>query len=218
MGEKNSQIFQIGSPDNDLMLLDKLPTIKEVKKKYDIYFKKFCIMIYHPITTDIRHTERCLKFLIQRINLKKENFIVIFPNNDFGSELILNELMKVKSNPNVILLPSMRVEYFLTLLKNSQFIIGNSSSGIMEAPVYGIPTINISTRQNSRLKNISIKTLEYPNQEKLNSLIDKFYKIKKIYKPIKLFGNGKSDKNFIKCIKKKSFWKQKNTQKTFNEI
>lgn len=218
MGEEQSKIYKIGSPDSDLMLSRNLPTLKRVKDKYKINFKKFCILIYHPITTDIRHTEECLKLLIERINLKKENFIIIFPNNDFGSEIILNELLKIKSNSNVILLPSMRIEYFLTLLKNSQFIIGNSSSGIIEAPIYGIPTINISNRQKSRLKNISIKNLEYPDKYQLNYIIEKLYKNKKIYKPIKIYGNGKSDKNFIKYLNKKNLWEQKITQKIFNEI
>jgi UDP-N-acetylglucosamine 2-epimerase (hydrolysing) len=218
MGEGEKNIFQIGSPDIDLMFSNKLPSIAAVKKKYSIIFKEYCVLIYHPITTDIKHTIECLDLIIDRIKLGKENFVIIYPNNDYGTDLILSELLKIKKNSNVVLLPSMRVEYFLTLIKNSQFIIGNSSSGIMEAPVYGVPTINISNRQKLRLKNISIKSLENPDAKKLNNLINKFYKKKKRFKSIKTFGSGKSDRNFFKIIKKKNFWKNKNTQKKFYEI
>ncbi len=51
---------------------------------------------------------------------------------------------------NFRLFPSLRFEYFLTLLKNSEFVIGNSSAGVREAPYYGVPTINIGSRQNKR--------------------------------------------------------------------
>ena len=77
----------------------------------------------------------------------KKNFIVILPNNDTFSEIIHKFISSLKNLNNVRVLPSLRFEYFLTLLKNSQFILGNSSSGIREAPVYGIKTINLGTRQ-----------------------------------------------------------------------
>ena len=68
---------------------------------------------------------------------------MIYPNNDSGNEIILKEYMKLKKYSKIKLLPSMRFEYYLTLLKHAKFLIGNSSSGIMEAPYYGTPAINI---------------------------------------------------------------------------
>ena len=59
-------------------------------------------------------------------------------------------ILKLKNNKNFKLLPSLRFEYYLTLLKHSNFIIGNSSSGMREAPVYGVPTINLGNRQKNR--------------------------------------------------------------------
>ena len=73
------------------------------------------------------------------------------------SNIILKYINNLKINANFKILPSLRFEYYLTLLKNSQFIIGNSSSGIMEAPYYGVTTINIGNRQSNRLKTKLIK-------------------------------------------------------------
>ena len=89
------------------------------------------------------------------------NYIVVFPNNDLGSQIILNAYERLKGNPRFRIFPSLRFEYFLTLLKNSQFIIGNSSAGIREAPYYGIPIINIGTRQQNRAVHADIINVDY---------------------------------------------------------
>ena len=62
---------------------------------------------------------------------------MVYPNNDNGSKIILKELQRVRGQENFRLFPSLRFEYFLTLLKNAEFIIGNSSAGVREAPYYG---------------------------------------------------------------------------------
>ena len=109
----------------------------------------------------------------------------------------------------------MRFEYYLTLLKNSNFIIGNSSSGIMEAPYYGVPTIDLGTRQKNRAQISSVISLNiYSN---LNKLINKFKKKKYQFKPLKFFGNGNSHKKFLSILNQKKIWKIKN-QKQFIQL
>ena len=76
------------------------------------------------------------------------------------------------------IIKSFRFEYFLTLLKNSEFIIGNSSAGVREAPIYGVPTINIGNRQKNRFSHESIINVDF-NEKKIiqainNSYIKKF--------------------------------------------
>lgn len=71
----------------------------------------------------------------------------------------------------------MRFEYFLTLLRNSKVIIGNSSAGIREAPVYGVNSVNLGTRQNNRSKNQDIFNLSN-NYFKLTSILKNIFSIK----------------------------------------
>ena len=71
----------------------------------------------------------------------------------------------------------MRFEFFLTLLKNAHFIIGNSSSGVKEAPYYGVPTINLGSRQSNRSKLKSIKNSEF-NKLEILKLINRYKKKK----------------------------------------
>ena len=94
----------------------------------------------------------------------------------------------------------MQFEYFLAILKNAEFIIGNSSSGVREAPVYGVKTINLGNRQNNRNKSKLITNLDF-NESKILSAIKNFKKDKN--KSFFIFGSGGSAKKFIKIIKKK---------------
>ena len=86
---------------------------------------------------------------------------------------------------------SFRFEYFLTLLKNSDLILGNSSAALMEAPIYGIPAINIGNRQENRFFHISIKNTKFNEKEIIGAI--KKLKNKK-FKFTKHFGKGNSSK------------------------
>jgi UDP-N-acetylglucosamine 2-epimerase (hydrolysing) len=124
------------------------------------------------------------------------------------------EYERFKNRDNIKIFPSVRFEYFLVLLKHSMFIIGNSSAGIREAPYYGLPTINIGTRQQNRAIHKDIINCGYNTQEILQS-IDKALNSK--FEKTNLFGKGNSDLLFIECLKQKELW-QISKQKIFKDI
>ena len=101
----------------------------------------------------------------------------------------------------------MRLTYFLTLLKNANFIIGNSSAGIREAPFYGIQAINVGSRQHSRFKNKIIHNTDFNKKKILEAIKKSSKKIKR--KSIKNFGDGKSASKFSKIILQNRFWRTK---------
>ena len=128
--------------------------------------------------------------------------------------MILKEIYKLKSNNKFRIFPSIRFEYYLSLLKNSKFIIGNSSSGIMEAPYYGVTTINIGTRQNNRLKTKIIKNITF-NEKEIIKTINKV-KDRKIIKR-KFFGEGNSAKKIETLLLTNKIWNI-NKQKNFIDL
>ena len=213
MGEKKNTIFVIGSPDIDVILSKKLPKISYVKKKYNIDFDSHAIAMLHPVTTDIEKLKKDVNIFFTTLKKSKKKYVIIYPNNDLGSDMILKEINKLKKNKFFKVLPSMRFEYFLTLLKNSKFIIGNSSAGIIEAPYYGIKSINLGDRQKNRFKYKSIINLKFNEKQILRNISKKDEK----FKTIKYFGSGKSDKNFYKILNSKKIWKQ-SVQKYFNDL
>ncbi len=217
MGEKSKNIFSIGSPDVDLILKKNLPDISEVKRRYNIIFENYAIFIFHPVTTELKKIKYQIKSFLKLILKSKFNYIILLPNNDLGSKIILDKifLLKKKNFSNIKILPSMRFEYYLTLLKNSNFIMGNSSSGIMEAPYYGVPTIDFGSRQKNRAKLSSVISVN--DFSKLKNLINKF-KVKKYkFKPLRYFGTGNSHKKFLSILNQKRIWSI-NNQKQFIQL
>ena len=147
LGEHPDSIHTIGSPDIDIMLSSFPLTLAEVRDYYDISFKHYGVVIFHPVTTDLLDTKTAANAIVDAVIKSNRDYIVIYPNNDEGCELIFDAWKKLEDNKHFKILPSMRVEYFLVLLKNANFLLGNSSAGIRECPVFSVPAINVSSRQ-----------------------------------------------------------------------
>lgn len=213
MGEIKKNTFVVGSADNDIILTKKLPNLNYVKKHYDIKFNEYAILLWHPVTSELASLKSTTVKLINFINMIKTNFVVIYSNNDPGTNIIISTYKNLLNKNNFKLLKSMRFENFLSLLKNAKFILGNSSSGIYEAPILGTPCFNIGSRQNKRIKSQAIKDLNINQMNEL-SIINFLKKYKKI--KYHNFGTGKTSKKFIKIISNKNFW-QISRQKFFED-
>jgi UDP-N-acetylglucosamine 2-epimerase (hydrolysing) len=214
MGELAENIFVIGSPDVDIMLSKSLPDIEEVKERYNIPFNKYALLLFHPVTTEIEYTKLYAKELVDAILESKENFVVIFPNNDLGSSIILQEYERLKNQSNIKIYPSIRFEYFLVLLKHAQLLLGNSSAGIREAPYYGLPVINIGSRQQNRALHNDIINCGHTKADILSAFT---LALNSSFSPIELFGNGDSKDLFYEVISQDKFW-QISKQKQFNDL
>lgn len=217
MGEVENSIFVIGSPDVDIMMSNSLPTLDAVKRRYKIPFNKFneyAIFVYHPVTTEEGFLEKNVKEVVSALIESNKNYIVIYPNNDKGSDIILREYERFKKKKNFRVFPSIRFEFFLAFLKNSKFIIGNSSAGVREAEIYGIPTINIGSRQNNRVKNGDIINIDN-DKEGILRAIDNVADVK--VKRVGYFGRGNSSQKFYEIITDEKIWKVP-IQKQFRDI
>ncbi len=214
MGENEKSIFIIGSPDVDLMFSANLPTLSEAKQKYDIEYEEYAVCLFHPVTTEINYVIDQIECLTESLLESGKNYIIIYPNNDLGSKIIIKNYKSISSE-KIKILPSIRFEYFLTILKNSQFIIGNSSAGIREAPYYSIYSINIGTRQNKRDENNMIINVDFQKERILDAIGKASNKVST--KPIKNYGEGNSSKLFVEILNLDKFWHTEN-QKQFQDI
>ena len=205
LGELYNSISIIGSPDIDVMRKEELPTLKEVKNYYKIKFENYGILIFHPIATEQRGLKKQISTLTSALKESKKKYVVIFPNNDMGSEIIIKNYSKLKKNKNFRIFPSIKFQYFLTLLKNAEFIIGNSSAGIRESEVYGTPTIDIGTRQKNRTTNKNIKNIQCEKTRILNTI--KKINQKRFAMKNNFGGIKNSDQKFIRTLSNKDTWK-----------
>lgn len=215
MGELESSIFVTGSPDIDIMFSDNLPELEVVKSYYEIPFDEYAIVMFHPVTTEAQEMEQYAANFVQALKEDTRNYVVIFPNNDLGSGCILKAYEALKDDSRFRIFPSLRFEFFLTLLKNAQFIIGNSSAGIREAPYYGVPVINVGTRQQNRALNADIVNTTYEFSQ-INQALDVIGH-HQTRPSDEDFGSGNSAELFLECLKQPNFWRI-NHQKQFRDI
>lgn len=211
LGEPEETIHVIGSPDIDIMNSSSLPSIFEVKSHYGIDFDSYAILMFHPVTSEYADMRFQISTVVDQIVASGLNYILIYPNNDYGTDIIIEEYSRLGNLPNIKIFPSMRFEYFLTLLKNSYFIIGNSSAGVREAPHFGVPAINLGSRQNNRVKCKSVLNVSI-DPESISHAIALAHQMPR--QPSTMFGSGNSAERFHSILKNPSFWKR-DTQKYF---
>ncbi len=215
MGELENSIFTIGSPDIDVMFSDNLPSLEVVKEYYEIDYDQFAIVMFHPVTTEAKYIKKYASDFVTSLLEDDTNYVVIYPNNDMGSSTIMREYKRLEADSRFRIIPSLRFEYFLQLLKNAEFIIGNSSAGIREAPSYGTPVVNIGTRQNNRSSNSRIINCGYELKEIKIALREVKNSERSI--PENHYGNGNSAQLFLEKLKMADIWKLRH-QKQFRDL
>lgn len=160
MGENPDRVFNFGDLGVENIKKTKLLSRLELsqKIKFDLSKPYFCVT-YHPVTFEGNRIEYQLRNLFDAIDKYKDEYSFIFTssNADEGGKII-NEMISLylESNRNSVLYSSLGVVKYLSLMRYSTGVIGNSSSGIIEAPSLGVPTINIGNRQKGRMMASSI--------------------------------------------------------------
>jgi UDP-N-acetylglucosamine 2-epimerase (hydrolysing) len=155
LGEEAERIFVVGSPEVDVLTSPDAPTLDMVRERYDIGFNAFGVLALHPVTTELEYTAEHARAVVDAVLADGSNWVIIDPNNDEGCELIRQQLDRL-TGERFVRLPSMRFEYYVTLMRHADVLLGNSSSGVREAPVLGTPSVNVGTRQRHRSSAASV--------------------------------------------------------------
>jgi UDP-N-acetylglucosamine 2-epimerase (hydrolysing) len=213
LGEAADAVFVIGSPDIDVMLSERLPSICDVAARYEIGFDTYIVALYHPVTSELARLPGNIDAFVNALEQSGRNIVAIYPNNDTGSDVILRALGRLAVRANVRIIPSMRFEYFLTLLRHATAIVGNSSAGVREAPVYGVPTVNVGTRQLNRYRCESI--LDVPDDS--SAILDALDALPSAVVPSLHFGRGDSAKRFVEALTQLGLWNT-SRQKQFYDL
>lgn len=199
MGKDKKTVHNVGEPGIENIINIKKISKQELSKKLNFDLTKdYAIVTYHPETIGNKNVKNDMKQLINALNKFDLNYIIAKANADAGG-LAINEIWnsEAKKHKNWLFVSSLDVETYINCLRNSKMLIGNSSSGILEAPTIGIPTVNIGDRQKGRLMAKSVINCECKIDKIANS-INKALKInnKKYY----LYGDGKTSSKIVKYI------------------
>lgn len=157
MGEDPWRIHVVGAPRADIILHTQFLIKEEILKKYNLeHLKEYNLLVFHPVTTEITMIDEQISNIIKALEIINVPTIIILPNSDAGNHLILNAYNKYKNNQLFIFFTNIDHFDYLSLLKNSNVLIGNSSSGINETPLLKKAAINIGSRQFGRERSSNV--------------------------------------------------------------
>lgn len=214
LGEEEGQIHVIGSPELEIHKNESGVTLAEVFKRYEINFEEYGICIFHPVTSEHNQIASQVSAFFDTLVESSKNFVVILPNNDPGSKEIFDAIDQLP-NDRFKILPSMRFNYFSELLKNASVLVGNSSTGVREAPYLGIPSLNVGTRQNNRASALSVTQCSAHDREEILKFLNSEWG--KRFDHDTTYGDGNTVGAFTKLIKSQLLFNPYH-QKTFVDI
>lgn len=154
MGENPERVFTVGAIGVENV--KRIPLLPKAATEQSIDFvldKNTILVTYHPVTLGPDSMKKDIDDFISVLD-ENENLRVIFtmPNSDTGSEVIaeaINEFVK-NNKERAVAFKSLGLKRYLSVMKEVGAVVGNSSSGIVEAPSFGVPTLNIGDRQKGR--------------------------------------------------------------------
>ena len=161
LGEQTTRIHNVGAPQLDELLEGYYSSANELNNFFTFDVNSgFFLVVQHPITEDHQLASVQIRETISALNQFTQPKIVVCPNNDAGSHLIRDGIHRYKKGSYHIV-PNLPRRDYLGLLKLATCLIGNSSSGILEAPTFKIPAINIGRRQAGRLQATNVINSEF---------------------------------------------------------
>ena len=201
MGEKSQNIFHTGYPSIDELVSNKITKINELKKKYgDEIINNEILLVQHSVTTEIDDVENQINETLKAIIKLQKKTIIIGANIDSGNQIIHKKIKQIIGKYNFInFYPTLPRNDFLGLLQNCRVLVGNSSSGIIEASFFKKPVVNIGIRQNFREKGPNVIDVKQFTEKSICNAIEKALKSKKL-KQSSIYGKGNAAKKIIKHL------------------
>jgi len=201
LGENPENIFSVGCPSIDTVLQTPEIDKKLLESKLNIDFSQPSILlIQHPVTTESDVSRSQILTTIEVIQEMGIQALVALPNNDAGSSEIIDEIKR----SGLSWYPSLSTDEFINVYRNIGAIVGNSSSGIHESSTFGIPAVNIGTRQQGRERAKNVIDVGYDKESIMagieKALFDVEYRksVENIANP---YGDGKSSKRIVQLLK-----------------
>ena len=199
IGEEKFRIFHSGNPSLDNIKNTKKVSIQKVSQMVGVPFEddKYVVLIKHPLSSEkndagkqMRKTLESLKIFCDEYSFK---VVGIYPNTDPGSYDILDAIKEYEEYKSFFFFRNLPHVEFVNLMRNASALIGNSSMGILEAPFYKLPVVNVGHRQRGRLNAGNVDFVNYNTDRIIKALkkacFDNEYR-NKIERLINPYGDG----------------------------
>lgn len=201
LGENPSRVYDVGALGAENILKQSLWTEEKIRQDLHIDEKRpYVVMTYHPVTLEDNTVEKQINELVFAMDAHPNLFYVITAANADAGGDIANQMLKeyADSHDNAIFVVSLGMMRYLSAVKYALFVLGNSSSGILEAPVLGVPTVNIGDRQKGRLQAGTIINCK-ASKEDINKAIESA--ISMPHQTTDMYGDGNTSEKIVDIIK-----------------
>lgn len=199
MGEIPEHVSVVGAPGLDAIreqaIYSRSELISEGKLDPD---RKTALMVYHPVLQEMEQGRQNLELMVAALRANEFQIIALMPNADAGSADIRSALKDFAKADDIRVFTHLKRDKFVSWMAIADVMIGNSSSGIIEAASFGTPVINVGSRQNMRERNKNV--LDVPAEpEALQSAIDKAGLVGR-YEIQNLYGDGDASEKIAELL------------------
>lgn len=206
MGEEKERVHVVGSPALDAILHEKFTIKEKLSRKYGLDLNKPIILtVQNPVTTEISKADKQIQETMEALIELKLQSVTIYPNADAGGRRMIKKIRKYAKYSFIKIYKSLPHEDYLGLMNFADVLLGNSTSGIIEAPSFHLPAVNIGTRQAGRERSTNVIDVGYNKDEIVEAVKKALYnkrfraKIKKCKNP---YGDGKASKRIVEILSK----------------
>lgn len=211
LGEEPERVFNVGALG--LEHIKRTAMLSREALSHSLAFdlhKPFFLVTYHPVTLADEPPEASFKALLNALDeFASYNVILTYPNSDDGGRKIipLLEEYATRNRDRVFAIASLGQLRYMSALGHCSMVIGNSSSGIIEAPSFDVPTVNIGSRQKGRLAADSVINCQPTQQDIVRAITDALHTSEALHAtPVENpYGQGDSSKKIIAAIKSLNF-------------
>lgn len=159
LGEDPERVYNVGAIGVENIKKQKLLSKEKLETEINFSLQNpYAVVTFHPVTLEKNEALKQVEELLAAIETYQDmSFILTGANADAGGGIINDRIFEYgKERRNVFITNSLGQKKYFSALKYAEFVMGNSSSGIIEAPSFGIPTVNIGDRQKGRIKAESV--------------------------------------------------------------
>lgn len=207
LGEDDWRIFTVGNPALDRFLATPVISRKEISSNlnFDIIDDKYLVLIQHPIITDVENEGKNIRETLDAIVDSGYKCLINYPNSDAGNFAIIQAYEEyIKKHKQLFVFKNLDRLNYINVLRNASCLLGNSSSGVIEAPSLGLPVVNIGQRQRGRAHANNVIFVDNKKEEILNAIVrsltdqDYIQSVKTIKNP---YGDGNSASKIVEVLR-----------------
>jgi UDP-N-acetylglucosamine 2-epimerase (non-hydrolysing)/GDP/UDP-N,N'-diacetylbacillosamine 2-epimerase (hydrolysing) len=198
-GEEKRRVFNVGAPQIDAIRTMRLMGKKDTLGKFKIK-EPYVLLLHNPVTASLKESVESIRSILKVLDALRMATLIIYPNSDPGSREMIEVIEKYKNRNFFKFYRSLSGADYFSLLKHSKFVIGNTTSGIIEAPFFHKPFINIGTRQSGRDAAKNVVWLESWKPETIKKAIEKVLKNAYEFNFTSPYGNGDASKKIAEVL------------------